>query len=39
MNEVTADSEGRSLEQISTLAQFALEAMEKYEALNDLKEG
>ena len=33
MEEVTAE-EGRSLETMSNLAQFALEAMHKYEQLN-----
>ena len=35
---VASNAEGRSLEEMSSLAQYAFEAFEKYQTLNDLAE-
>ena len=35
---VASNAEGRSLEEMSSLAQYAFEAFEKYQTLNDMAE-
>ena len=37
ISELMVTEEGRSLEQMSSLAQYAFEAIEKYQALNEKK--